>query len=101
MVSRSAVSASFWRRQLVSRIVPAAPLDAVGLSDADIAARGAQRGPPFYTAAPRRFNRPRAALVSTIFGALARDENANRQPKNLEDRDLGTWKAARASFVSL
>ena len=49
----------------------------------------------------RRFNRPRAALVSTIFGALARDENANRQPKNLEDRDLGTWKAALASFVSL
>src|SRR5271165_1669008 len=53
-----------------------------------------------YTAAPCRFNRPRAALVSTIFGALARDENANRQPKNLEDRDLGTWKAALASFVS-
>ena len=80
--------------------MPEAPLDAVRLSDAGIAARGAQRA-TFYTAAPRRFNRPRAALVSTIFGGLVRDENANRQPKNLEDRDLGTWKAALASFVSL
>jgi hypothetical protein len=80
--------------------VPAAPLDAVGLSDADIAARGAARA-TVYTAAPHRFNRLRAALVSTIFGVLARDENENRQPKNLEDMDPGTWKAALASFVSL
>ena len=52
-----------------------------------------RRAPPIQSAA----RRPRL----DDFGALVRDENANRHPKNLEDRHLGTWKAALASFVSL